>query len=204
MRGALAVLCLLALSDPSSAQDKKGKAPPAEKVDPVKVDGAIKKGVAYLKSRIGKYGSINRRRSEELILWVFAHSGVPENDPDFENLLKTVTETPLEWTYNVSLQAMILEEIDRVKYQGRIAQCAQFLVDNQCANGQWAYGEPDPFAKDTPTGGKKAVASGSKSKAEKPIPGQRTKPKVLNTITVKQLKKGPARGDNSNSQYAAR
>jgi hypothetical protein len=199
----LALLCLVALSGSSLAQDKKGKAPPADKVDPVKVDGAIKKGVAYLKGRIGKYGSINRRRSEELILWVLAHTGVPENDPDFEALLKTVTESPLEWTYNVSLQAMILEEVDRVKYQGRIAQCAQFLVDNQCQNGQWGYGEPDQFAKDVPTGGKKAVASGSRSKAEKPIPGQRTKPKVLNTITIKQMKKGPAKGDNSNSQYAA-
>jgi hypothetical protein len=203
MRSALALLCLMSLSGASSAQEKKGKAAPADKVDPAKVDGAIKKGVAYLKSQIGKYGAINKRRSEELILWVFAHSGVPEKDPDFENLLKIVSETPLEWTYNVSIQAMILEEIDRVKYQARIAQCAQFLVDNQCQNGQWGYGEPDPFAKDTPTGGKKAVASGSKSKAEKPIPGQRTKPKVLNTIAVKQMKKGAARGDNSNSQYAA-
>jgi len=204
MRSALGILCLLVLVPPALAQDKKGKAAGADKVDPVKVDGAIKKGVAYLKSQIGKYGSINKRRSEELILWVFAHTGVPENDPDFEKLLKTVTETPLEWTYNVSLQAMILEEIDRVRYQPRIAQCAQFLVDNQCQNGQWSYGEVDQFAKDTPTGGgKKSVASGSKSKAEKPIPGRRTKPKVVSTMTVKQMKKGPARGDNSNAQYAA-
>jgi hypothetical protein len=204
VRSAFGIFFVLALAVPADSQDKKGKVPPAEKVDPVKVDGAIKKGVAYLKSQIGKYGSINKRRSEELLLWVFAHTGVPENDPDFEKLFKTVTETPLEWTYNVSLQAMILEEIDRVKYQPRIAQCAQFLLDNQCQNGQWGYGELDPFAKDTPTGGgKKAVASGSKSKAEKPIPGQRTKPKVLNTMTVKQMKRGPAKGDNSNSQYAA-
>ena len=69
-----------------------------------------------------------------------------------------MTETPLEWTYDVSLQAMILEEIDRVKYQARIAQCAQFLVDNQCPNGQWSYGEPDPFAKDTPTGGRQRTS----------------------------------------------
>jgi len=199
-----ALLAIL-LATPGLAQDKKGKAAPADKVDPVKVDSAIKKGLAYLKSQLGHFGTLNKRRSDELILWTFAHGGVAETDPEFEMLFKNVTESKMEWTYNVSLQAMILEELDRVKYQGRIAQCAQFLVDNQCANGQWSYGEFDPFAQDVPTGtGKKAVASGgAKAKAEKPIPGLRTKPKVLNSITIKSNRKGPARGDNSNSQYAA-
>jgi hypothetical protein len=185
------------------AQDKK-PAPP--KVDPAKVDQAIRKGVEYLKGQLGKYGNLNKRRSEELILWTFTHAGVAETDPDFEKLFKTVTEGPLEWTYNVALQAMILEELDRVKYQGRIAQCAQFLVDNQCKNGQWSYGEPDLYAKDTPTGGAspKAVASGG-GKAPKAgtSPGMRTKPKVVRHLAVKQMKTGPATGDNSNSQYAA-
>ena len=181
-----------------AAQDKKG--PP--KVDQVRVDDAIRKGVAFLKGQIGKYGTINKRRSEELILWTLIHAGLPESDPDVEKLLKTVLETPLEWTYNASLQAMILEELDRVKYQGRIQQCAQFLVDNQCKNGQWSYGEPDLFAKDTPTGGAKAVASGGCSKAPKPG-STRTKPKVTRKVPIKQMKTGPAAGDNSNSQYAA-
>jgi hypothetical protein len=203
MRIGLVLFSALALAVPASAQDKKGKAPPADKIDPVRVDGAIKKGLAHLKERIGKYGTINRRRSEELILWTFTHGGVAENDPDFDKLLKTVLESPLEWTYNVSLQAMILEELDRVKYQLRIAQCAQFLIDNQCANGQWSYGEPDQFAKDVPTGAvKKSVASAGGKPAKNP-PGTRVKPKVVNTIAIKQMKKGPARGDNSNAQYAA-
>ena len=196
------MIAVLLLSSVLCAQDKKG-APP--KIDQGKVDGAIKRGVEYLKSQIGKYGTINKRRSEELILWTLTHAGVPESDPDFEKLLKIVLETPLEWTYNVSLQAMILEELDRVKYQARIAQCAQFLVDNQCKNGQWSYGEPDLNAKDTPSLGAapKAVASGG-GKAPKPgNPGTRTKPKVVRHWPVKQLKTGPAAGDNSNSQYAA-
>ncbi|MBI3858523.1 MAG: hypothetical protein HY293_22795 [Planctomycetes bacterium] len=203
MRSVLAILCVLTLSAPGLAQDKK-KGAAADKVDPVKVDAAIKKGLAYLKTQLGRFGTLNKRRSDELILWTFTHGGIAENDPDFEKLLKNVLETPLEWTYNVSLQAMILEELDRVKYQGRIAQCAQFLVDNQCQNGQWSYGEVDQFAKDVPTGtGKKAVASGPKAKPEKNPPGTRVKPKVLNTITIKQMKKGPVKGDNSNSQYAS-
>jgi hypothetical protein len=98
---------------------------------------------------------------------------------------------------------MILEELDRVKYQLRIAQCAQFLIDNQCQNGQWGYGEPDPFAKDTPTGAVKRSVASSGGKPVKNPPGTRTKPKVVSTIAIKQMKKGPARGDNSNAQYAA-
>ena len=196
------VFLALLLASSAFAQDKKS-APP--KVDPAKVDSAIKKGIEYLKGQLGKYGTLNKRRSDELILWTFTHAGVTEADPDFEKLLKTVIDSPLEWTYNVSLQAMILEELDRVKHQGRIAQCAQFLVDNQCKNGQWSYGEPDLYAKDTPTGGgaPKAVASGG-GKAVKPgNPGTRAKPKVVRHMTVKQMKSGPPTGDNSNSQYAA-
>jgi hypothetical protein len=204
MKKAAAILLAALLASPGLAQEKKGKAAPGDKVDPVKVDAAIKRGLAYLKGQLGHFGTLNKRRSDELILWTFAHGGVPEADPEFEQLFKTVTESKLEWTYNVSLQAMILEELERVKHQGRIAQCAQFLVDNQCANGQWSYGEVDPFAQDVPTGTpRKAVASGGKSKAEKAVPGLRTKPKVLTTVAVKVQRKGPARGDNSNSQYAA-
>ena len=40
-----------------------------------------------------------------------------------------------EATYIVALQAVVLEEIDRVKYQWRIYKCAQFLIDNQGATG---------------------------------------------------------------------
>ncbi len=170
----------------AAAPQEKGK----PKVDPVQVDQAIKKGTAYLKSQLGKYGSLNRRRSEELILWTFIHAGLTEADPDVQSLLKTVLETELQWTYNVSLQALILEELDRVRYQPRILQCAQFLVDNQCENGQWSYGEPTPFVKDVATGGAKR-------------PTSRGSTRVVKKVPVLQKKKGPPKGDNSNSQYAS-
>ena len=166
------------------------------KVDQVAVDRAIQKGVTYLKGRIGKYGSLNRRRSEELILWTLIHAGLTEADPDVQGLLKIVLETDLQFTYNVSLQALILEEIDRVRFQPRIAQCAQFLVDNQCENGQWNYGEPTPFLKDVPTGSK-AVASGGGR------PATSRKSQVVKKLPIQQKRKGPPRGDNSNSQYAS-
>jgi len=193
MNAAAALLFLLV-----PAQAKK------DKVDPVLVDRAIDKGVAYLKSQIGKYGQINRRRSEELLLYTFLHAGLTEEDPVVADLLKLVTETPLEWTYNVSLQAMILEHVHRVKWQARIAECAQFLVDNQAPAGSWGYGEPTPARPEVPSGGRKDVASsgGSSKKSAQKNP-YFPKPKVVRRIPVKKTRDGKAPGDNSNSQYAA-
>src|SRR5882672_11963552 len=193
----LLALCLLLAGAPQDPP--KPLAPP---VDEQQVDAAIKKGVAWLRTAPSPGAHAGIKDSDELIVWTFLHAGVRESDPDFQKYFKKMLEGTLEKTYKVALQAMILEEMDRVKYQERIAQCGQFLVDNQCANGQWSYGEFDPFAQDVPTGtGKKAVAStGGKAKPEKPVPGLRTKPKVVNAITVKSNRKGPARGDNSNSQ----
>ncbi len=183
-------------------------------VDQVQVDAAIKKGVEYLR----KAGSPESHQgcdehpfadSDELILWTYTHAGVPEEAPEFQALLQKVLGAELTKTYKVALQAMILEELDRVKHQHRIAQCAQFLVDNQMKSGEWSYGDPTPFLKDVPTTGapRKEVASGSK-KPPKPTPGVRTKPPVRTRITVQKRRdgrgeKGSNEGDNSNSQYAA-
>jgi len=114
----------------------------------------------------------------------------------------------LQRTYKVSLQAMILEEIDRVTYQPRIWQCAQFLMDNQCANGQWSYGNPTTAPKDVPT----AVASDGGAKEAKPVSSgardfgageKKPKPKITRKIPIKKQKDGPGEGDNSNTQYAS-
>src|SRR4029450_1280678 len=82
--------------------------------------------------------------SDELILYTFVVAGVPETNPKFKALIERVLADEPPQTYKVALQAMALEEIDRVKYQNRIAYCAQHLIDNQCTNGQWSYGSPTP------------------------------------------------------------
>jgi len=195
-----------ALAGGAAAQDPAQAHP---KVDQKRVDEAIKKGIAFLKTQtpaLGKpLGDGDRpQRNDELVLWTFVHSGVPEGDPEFQRLFKNMMATDLERTYLVSLQAMILEEMDRVKYQGRIHQCGQFLIDNLAQNGQWSYGEISFFAKDIPTGGdgRPDVASGGGKDKPRPV-DRRGKPKVVKKVTVKKEKEGPARGDNSNSQYAA-
>lgn len=163
------------------------------------IDEAIRKGVAFLKTQAKDLSgyAFKGMLPDELVLWTFVHAGVPETDPDFRLLFDKMMAAPLKHTYGVSLQAMILEQVHRVKYQMRILQCAQFLVDNQCRNGQWSYGENTVEVKDVPTtaGTRKIVATGT-GKA-----GSKTK--VVQRIPVVKKRDGPAEGDNSNSQYAA-
>ncbi len=194
------VLSLL-LVLPAQAQQQK-KDPAAPKVDDAKVDAAIKKGIDALKGA----GAAARERSSarELVLLALVHSGVRTGDPVFDELLRGMLAQEPEMTYRVALQAMVLEELDRAKYQRRIWQCAQALVDNQCQNGQWSYQakttypEPEESA-EVATGSilydpNKVVIFGESE------PGQ--KPAVKKKLAVKKQRDGPARGDNSNSQYA--
>lgn len=200
-----ALLGVMALTVSVSAQaGQKGPPPANQKVDQAKVDQAIRKGVEYLRSRSGDLGRGGQKCPDELVLLTLVHAGVSASDPLYRKLFTAMTERELESTYCVSLQAMVLEEVDRDRYQGRIWQCAQFLVDNQCGNGQWSYGRPvrldrevpqgTPTGKETPTRGKRGVAD---------FGGPPQKPAVVRTIPVTKRADGPARGDNSNSQYAA-
>jgi len=177
-------------------------------VDSAKVDAAIKKGCDFLKTAASPGAHRGIKNCDELIALTLIEGGVPVTDPAVEKYLQAMLASPLERTYNVVLTAMVLEEVDRVKYQDRIWQCAQFLVDNQCANGQWAYGDPTDAIKNVPTGGsqRKDVASGGGAAAPpKPVDynADRIKPKVLRKLPVARTKQGPPAGDNSNSQYAA-
>lgn len=171
--------------------------------DQKQIDAAIEKGIAWLKTA-GSPKKVDdpTMGSEELILWTFVKAGVSLSDGRFQELLKYLLGVPLERTYKVALQVMILEELDRVKYQGRIVQCAQFLVDNQCQNGQWSYGTPSPAATGTPTtSAPKEVASGGVRQFD--TDEKREKPKVTRKVSIRPTRQGPADGDNSNSQYAA-
>ena len=177
--------------------------------DQKKVDEAIKRGIGFLRRSGSPGGHGKAKNSDGLILLTLLHADVPTKDPHLQKYLKKVLDAELERTYQVALRAMCLEELDRVKYQKHIANCAQFLVDNQCENGQWSYGGPTEFIKDPSvatgivprkgpgtSGLKDFTSTGASS-------GRRVKPPVKRKIHVKKRKSGPARGDNSNSQYAA-
>jgi len=169
-------------------------------VDQKRIDEAIRRGVEYLKTAESSGWDQHINNCDELILLTLLHADVPEKDAKLQEYLQRSLTAKMERTYKVSLLAMCLEELDRVKHQRKILECAQFLVDNQCQNGQWSYGEATPFVAGTPTtGNKMAVASAARDFA----PGERQKPKVVHKLPVEKKREGPAAGDNSNSQYAA-
>jgi hypothetical protein len=104
---------------------------------------AVAKAVEYLhKTKLPPATHNAPMPPDELILLTFLHAGVPRDDPMFAKLLGQVLGAKQQRTYCISLQAMVLAKLDPVLYQGRIGECAQFLVDNQCINGQWSYGAP--------------------------------------------------------------
>lgn len=175
MRALPAAIAALLVVSPLSGQQQK---PPD--VDPARVNAAIKSGVEFLRTRfIRSHGS--EKNTVELVLLTLVHAGIQKGDPLFDTLLKTLLDENLTTTYRTSLEAMALEEIDRKTYQKRIFQCAQFLVDNQCPNGQWSYGEPTTYPEPKPT----------------PDIAVETK------YAVRKQREGPDHGDNSNTQYAA-
>ena len=204
----LALVLGLLLAFPAMAQEKKpaAKGPDLPKVDEAKVAEAIRKGIAYLKEHSNsKKGGNGRHSTHELFLLAMVHAGVKRADPVFNELLEAMlAEDPL-FTYRTALRAMVLEEIDRSHYQEQIFRCAQFLVDNQCANGQWTYGEATTYP--TPTiMPQKDVATGGGRSEGVVIFGEAeggTKPPIRSKIPVSKQRSGPDRGDNSNSQYAA-
>ena len=169
-------------------------------VDPEKVNAAIGKGVKWLQRGHGE--------TRELALLALLHGGVRTRSPIFREHLERMLKDGLSKTYRVALQAMVLEELDRVRYQRRILQCAQFLVDNQAKNGQWGYGKGVKLSEAggiATQDGRRRTSSGSGEVAvfgQTALAMERVKPKVRRKLHVKQRAMAGGGGDNSNSQYA--
>ena len=207
----LSLLVVLGLGTPSLGQDPNKQDPnkppgfkPNVAVDQASVDKAIEKGLAFLKTSDSPKAHVGD--SDELKLLTFIEGGTPASDPVVQALVAKCSEAPLEKTYKVALLAMCLESLDRVKYQQKIAQCGQFLLDNVKPNGGFAYGEPTAFVNDVAykMPPKDVASGGAKAKPVNIEGDAKEKPKVLNKIKLSKKKDGPAeRSDNSNAQYAA-
>lgn len=176
-------------------------------VDQKKVDEAIVRGAEYLLSQSRSLQTVahphGKMRYDELVLLTLIESGIPRNDTRFLALLNKVLGNPMDYTYHVALKAMCLASLDPIKYQQYLAQCAQFLVDCQCENGQWSYGKP---SKNLPPPGQyvtsgKPVIEDIETGPNPSRPGEKLPPPKQ--IEIKKTDKGPATGDNSNTQYAA-
>jgi len=155
-----------------------------------RIEDAVRRAVEYLRTADspGMNGSPD---SDELILWAFIHAGVDPYDPKYQQLLMKILDDLREnSTYSVAIRAMILEELNRIAYQGQLLRCAQVLVDNQCRNGQWDYRVVTPIP-------------------DEPIelmpvePGKGATGRENRRYAVRKRREGPPVGDNSNASYAA-
>ncbi len=186
------------LEGPKEPAARRSAAPEDPRTDASRVEESIRKAAAYLRSKAAElvpfaHAGVTAHH-DELVLWALLHAKVAWNEPTFQALFKGMMGRDLEVTYGVSLQAMILEEIDPVRFQWRIQQCAQFLADNQCPNGSWGYGAPTVYAR--------MVAAGE-SRLEAAGPDPAKSRKIARKVSVKKMKDGTGEGDHSNAAYAA-
>ncbi len=168
---------------------------PSVPIDQKKVDAAVEKGAAWLLRQEYSgwdYGEGRTCRYDDFVLYTLLHAGVDRKNPLFQKLLQNILGCKLEVTYCVAFQAMLLSELDPTAFQPRILQCAQFLIDTQCANGQWNYGRAAP--RDAPTPARCDVPTGAQTKPKKPSKVYHLRRNGKSTLPS---------GDNSNSQYAA-
>ncbi len=199
VKKAAAFLLSVLVVAPAFAQDAGA---PSQKA----IDDAVRRGIEYLKTAPSPGGHL-KTNCDDLILLTLIHAGVPEKNEVLKKYLDAVLAAPLEHTYKVALQAMCLEELDPAQHQGRLAQCGQFLIDNQATNGQWSYGRPtDAVAKLPVISPRKDVASETK---QPKAPGvidfgsDRPKNRPSQWVVLTQSKTTGEQGDNSNTQYAS-
>ncbi len=164
----LAVLLVLAFQVPPTERDQ---------------DLALQKGLKFLKAGISAEDAPSALR--ELALWALLAAGEDPKTPVMESLLKDVLLRPPESTASAARQAIVLGMLDPETYRARILHCAQFLIDNQAADGLWGAGEPVNPVVETPL--------------DKPPPKRAGPRKTL----LRRLREGPKEGDPLNARWAA-
>jgi hypothetical protein len=147
-----------------------------------RVEDSVRRACRYLESRRSdlvrvmedgqRHDPAPRRTYGELAALALLGAGYPGSHPLVEELLGRSLGRPLESTYTASLRAALVAQIDPVGKRDSLRECAQFLVDSQCRNGQWDYGRP--------LGARGAPPEG----------------------VVRRRSDGPASGDNSVTAYA--
>jgi len=115
-----------------------------KKIPQEKIDQAINQGRDYLLKQWEKkdIALIIKSNDLELLTYTLIHAGVSLNDPLMKQVLEELQTKAFVRTYNVALLAMVLCDADRVKYQARLIQCAQWLLGNESNDGNWHYGVP--------------------------------------------------------------
>jgi hypothetical protein len=207
-----------------AAQDLKP--PPA--VDQEAINMAVEKGARWIiekiKEEVPRYynsygGMVGANRKfhdpntvDELALYALLHAGVDPKHPEVVKLLGVISGRPPERTYVTSIRAQALQKYDPVMLKDYIRSAAQFLIDNQCQQGFWGYGQPvnlPTLSKAVVTPDPRMTYSGPKGASSDDDPFLKTaKPggwqgNTTSRPHISLSRRGWCQGtDNSNSQYA--
>ena len=147
-------------------------------LQPIDTDPLVRKGTLYLKSR-----APDLQKDPEFALWTLVTADVDRTDPVVRDLLQGVLARSPETTRSAALQALALSRLKFEDRRERMAHCAQFLVDTQCADGRWDAGRPvDP----------------PKLPPRPPAP-----PRIRENIPIVRSREGAQEGDEEHSRWAA-
>jgi HEAT repeat protein len=168
--------------------------------DAAAVDKAIALGAEYLRQQVAalleprdpqtprldvrSYGT----REVPIAVYAMLHAGVPHGDPVMKAGLEHILSVPIADTYNASIIALALADLDAARYATRLAEIGQWLADAQCENGQWSYSGPG-----------RAVSPNFEPGETETGPGGKSRRKIR--IAWSEAKRRPG-GDNSNTQFA--
>lgn len=166
------------------------------------VDRAVARGVEYLSGALKKVDldleAHGGHTLDELALAALVYGGRTEEHEDVQRLLKrTLSRTPSR-TYETVFLCVALDKLDAEVYLWKLVECGQFLLDNECENGQWSYGRPVALNSKTQKLIDELKVWGEQRRRSK-AKGTKVRPRI--ELTPKPI--GPARGDNSNTQVAA-
>jgi hypothetical protein len=182
-----------------------GAAPPA----PADVDKAIARGNAFLLQNVEPSLKTfdwpgQTQTKAPLMLYALAKGNADPRHPAFLKLLDHCLKEEIRSTYQASTLALALHAIDPGRFQQPIWRCGQFLLDNQCKNGQWGYGKPVTLPTITLSASSRRVVTQSGSRSgggtQAVAAAEETRPK--RELKLQARAAGPDSGDNSNTQYA--
>ncbi len=197
-----AIFTALAVALVTAAPLRAADAPENLGVDLARVGASIAKGANFICKDLDKnlqpYKEPGHGQCDDtLILYALVKAGGNSTArPEFKKVLDHCLKRKLTRTYQAAVLAMALEAYNPGVYKGYIQNCAQFLIDNQCVNGQWSYGQEVSLP--TPSLDAGFTASSGGSGGEVVMRNSNTRAKT----TMKRRGSGPAEGDNSNTQYA--
>ncbi len=178
---------------------------PAQPPSQVEIDKAVARGVEYLRSVMKKaeldLDAHGGHTLEELMLAALAYGGLPEAHEEVQWLLKrSLSHAPAK-TYETVLLCVALDKFDAEFYTWKLVECGQFLLDNECENGQWSYGRPTELDAKTKKLIEELKVWGEQRRKKRAKNKDSTKSRLKIELKPKPL--GQPSGDNSNTQVAA-